>query len=51
MINSQIDVFWILVLDIIELIPYAVFWLVIGMLIHIVSDFSSKMGTNKPSMK
>jgi len=51
MINSQIDVFWILVLDIIELTPYAAFWLVIGMLIHIVSDFSAKMGTNKPSMK
>jgi len=51
MINSQIDVFWILVLDIIELIPYAAFWLVIGMLIHILKDFSSKMGTNKSPMK
>lgn len=49
--NSQIDIFWILVLDIIELTPYAMFWLTVGMLIHIISDFSEKMGTNKPPMK
>jgi hypothetical protein len=43
----EIDVLWLLLIDILKLLPYMGGIFSVGMLIYIFSDFSSKMGTNK----